>query len=193
MSKVKLDKHLMSPAPLSVVPRRGRPRKFAVASRAVTLTLPEDVIAALGGVDADISRAIVRVMQPARARQPHPPAELATFGRRAVIIVNPTPSLERQPGIDLVPLPDGRALISFDQPMTVAELELFIGDEVESGRLSAPDQEIYEAIRSILQNARRSENVTLLQRKIIVLEVGRGAARKGTSQTKPSRLRRNTR
>jgi hypothetical protein len=29
-----------------LVPRRGRPRKFGGPSRAVTLTLPEDIIAA---------------------------------------------------------------------------------------------------------------------------------------------------
>ena len=45
-------------------PRRGRPQKFGRPSRAVTLTLPEDVIAALGRVDDDLSRAIVRVSKP---------------------------------------------------------------------------------------------------------------------------------
>ena len=39
--------------------RRGRPRKFAAPSRAVTLTLPESVIASLTRIDRDISRAIV--------------------------------------------------------------------------------------------------------------------------------------
>jgi hypothetical protein len=174
------------------VPRRGRPRKFAVPSRAVTLTLPEDVIAALGDVDADISRAVVRVMQPARARQPHPPAELETFGRRAVIVVNPTPSLERQPGVELVPLPDGRALISFDQPSTVADLELFISDELERGRLTAADQAIYSGVRDILRTARQSENVTLVQRRIVVLEAGRRAARPAGGRTRTSAPRRNT-
>lgn len=156
-----------------VVPRRGRPRKFAAPSRAVTLTLPEDVIAALSEVDPDISRAVVRVMQPKRSRQPHAPAELETFGRRAVILVRPTPSLERQPGIHLVPLPDGRALISFDQPMTAAELELHIGDQADSGRLSPDDQRIYNAIRDILRTARRSRNVELIQQEIVVLEATR--------------------
>jgi len=54
----------------SLAPRRGRPRKFPAPSRAVTLTLPEDVLASLGAVDADLSRAIVRIAQttgPARA------------------------------------------------------------------------------------------------------------------------------
>ena len=54
--------------------RRGPPRKFGRPSQPVTLTLPDDVIAALLGIDADLSRAIVRVTQPlvrvSRARLP---------------------------------------------------------------------------------------------------------------------------
>ena len=79
--------------PLVVAPRRGRPRKFGGPSRAVTLTLPENVIRALSGLDRDLSRAVVRLTQPELAKRPHPPAELATFGRRAVIVVSPTRTL----------------------------------------------------------------------------------------------------
>lgn len=180
----------MAAASTSVVPRRGRPRKFAVPSRAVTLTLPEDVLAALGDVDPDIGRAIVRVMQPARARQKHPPAELETFGRRAVIVVNPTPSLERQPGVHLVPLPDGRALISFDRSATIADLELFMTDELDSGRLSAGDKDIYTRVRNILRDARQSADVTLIQRQIVVLESGRKPASAAGRRATPTRRKR---
>ena len=95
--------------------RRGRPRKFQAPSRAVTLTLPEHVIDALGAIDPDLSRAVVRLTQPELAKRPHAPAELAAFGQRAVIVVNPTRTLEQRTGISLVPLPDGRALISFER------------------------------------------------------------------------------
>ena len=98
--------------PLSgLAPRRGRPRKFQTPSRAVTLTLPDDVLALLTGIDRDLSRAVVRVTQPEMARGPHPPAELVAFGRRGVIVVNPTRTLEEQTGVLLIPLSDGRALI----------------------------------------------------------------------------------
>src|SRR4029079_10046721 len=112
-------------------PRRGRPRKFAVPSRAVTLTLPEHVIQALERLDLDLSRAVVRVTQPEIRKLPHPAAELSTFGHRAVIVVNPTRTLERRTGVMLVPLSDGRALISFDESMTPARLELTIEDALE--------------------------------------------------------------
>src|SRR5947209_907685 len=111
----------MPPAALApAVPRRGRPRKFVDPSRAVTLTLPENVIAALEALDPDLSRAVVRIAQPEMAKRPHARAELAMFGRRAVIVVNPTRTLEKRTGVMLVPLTDGRALIAFDESMTVA-------------------------------------------------------------------------
>ena len=154
----------------SLARRRGRPRKFAAPSRAVTLTLPEDVLASLTGIDRDLSRAVVRVTQPEIAKGPHPPAELVAFGRRGVIVVNPTRTLEEQTGVLLIPLSDGRALISFDETMTVARLELRIEDALEDRRLSAEDRKIFAAIREILKAARRSGEVILQQRNIIVLE-----------------------
>ena len=156
-----------------VAARRGRPRKFTVPSRPITLTLPEHVIDALAGVDADLSRAVVRLAQPELAKQPHAPAELATFGRRSVIVVNPSRTLARQPGVTLVHLPDGRALISFDQSITIAGLELMMADGLENGGLSRFDRDVFEAIARILRTARRSADTILAQRNIVVVETRR--------------------
>ena len=136
----------------------------------MTLTLPEHVIDALTSVDSDLSRAVVRLTQPEIAKQPHPPAELATFGPRAVIVVNPTRTLEERTGVSLVPLPDGRALMSFEASLTPAGFELMIDDALEDARLSRADREIFTAIAEMLRDARRSKTVTLRQQHIIVLE-----------------------
>lgn len=152
---------------------RGRPRKFAAPSRAVTLTLPEETLTRLATIDADVSHAIVRLCARHRtAASPRPPAELAAFGRRAVITIRPTPALERRMGIDLVPLPNGRALISFDQPKTIPDLELTLNDALEDHTLAAEERQVFESIRAILREARRSADVRLLRRSIIVLEYG---------------------
>ncbi len=129
-------------------PRRGRPRKFQAPSRAITLTLPDHVIDALSALDPDLSRAVVRLTQPELAKRPHPPAELARFGQRAVIVVNPSRTLEQKTGVSLVPLPDGRALISFERPRTIAELELMIADAIDDHRLSRTDQAMFKAIEA---------------------------------------------
>lgn len=174
----------MPATPLAAFPvrRRGRPRKFATPSRPVTVTLPDDVLDALGAIDADIGRAIVRLAQPEIGRRPHEPAELETFGRHAVIVVNRSRALESRTGVELIPLPDGRALISFEQPMSIAALELLLADAVEGTRLSDRDRAVFQGIADTLRTARRSTNITLQQRSIIVLESKRPpAARKKPS------------
>ena len=150
-------------------PRRGRPRKFAGPSRAVTLTLPEATISTLSAIDADLGRAIVRLTQEQSPKRAHKAAELATYGRHAVIVVRPTPTLKQRTGVDLVPLPDGRALISFDRPTTIEGLELTIADALDDARLDRADRAVFEAIGDILRTARRSSDVAMQQRSIIVL------------------------
>ena len=140
------------------------------------MTLPEHVLEALTTLDPDVGRAIVRLAQPLLADRPHPPAELATFGRHSVIVVNPSRTLEKRTGVELLHMPDGRALISFDRSMTIPGLELLIADVLEDKALPPADREIFEAIGSILKTARRADNVVLLQRNVIVLETRRAAA-----------------
>jgi hypothetical protein len=161
---------LMNPVVDAIAPRRGRPRKFARPSRAVTLTLPKEVIDALTSIDPDLSRAIVRVTQPEMAKRPHPPAELATFGRRAVIVVNPSRTLEQRTGVVLVPLTDGRALISFDEPLSIAQIELRIQDAIDDPDLPRADAEVFEEVGRLLREARRSKGIAVEPRSIIVLE-----------------------
>src|SRR4029078_13153190 len=104
---------------------------------------------------------IVRLAQPALAKQPHAPAELATFGRHSVIVVHPSRTLEQRIGVELLHLPDGRALISFDQTRTIPALELLIEDSLEERDLPPGDRAIFEAIAAILKTARRSDRVAL--------------------------------
>lgn len=167
-------------------PRRGRPRKFAAPSRAVTVTLPEHVIDSLTSIEPDLGRAIVR-LAPTLHTAATGPAELTHFGRHAVIVVSPTRTLERRAGVELVPLPDGRALISFPRATTVAELELNLEDAVEDPQLARRDRSIFESVLAIIRDARRSNDVSLLQRSIIVLEKQRSAPQHKNRRPLPSR------
>ena len=177
------------PAPLSsLAPRRGRPRKFAQPSRAVTLTLPETVIEALESIDRDLSRAIVRIVQAEATKHAHPAAELVTFGRRAVIVVNPTRTLEQRTGVVLIPCSDGRALISFDGSMTPARLELLIQDALDEHDLPEDDGRVFESIRDVLKETRRSMSVDVRQQHIMVLEFGSGARRAASVRARRQRV-----
>ena len=163
-------------AEIPLAPRRGRPRKFTAPARPVTITLPEHVLTALSTLDPDLGRAVVRLAQPLLGDRPHPPAELATFGRHSVIVVNPSRTLEKRTGIELIHLPDGRALISFDRSKTIPGLELVIADALEDPALPPKDREVFGAVAAILKSARRAANIELLQRHVIVLETRRRMA-----------------
>jgi hypothetical protein len=161
-------------------PRRGRPPKFSRPSRSVTLTLPEDIVAALGALDPDLSRAIVRIVAPmATGRVVHRPAELTPYGRSAVIVVVPSRALESLPGVDLVPLPDGRALISLEASVSLSQFELKVRDTLDGTSVPPDERSTLVALAEILKSARHSRGVTLLQRNIIVLKGGKGTSRRG--------------
>jgi hypothetical protein len=146
------------------------------------------VIDGLKFIDADLSRAVARLTEGDLAGRAHPPAELASFGRHAVIVVQPSPLLARQPGVELVPLPDGRALISFERSLTIPALELMIQDALDDPALPPAEKATFGAIGGILRAARRSSDVSLQQRNIIVLESTRRERRRTASS--PSRPRR---
>jgi hypothetical protein len=151
---------------------RGRPRKYGRASRAVTLTLPEDVLARLRTVNVDLGRAIVALVDgngKARAGAVRP-AELSAYGNHAVIVVNPAKALSRLPGVQLVPVGNGRALISLEHSRSIPQLELDVRDAIEHSQVTEPERETLEAIADILQHARRSRSVSIQERTIIVIE-----------------------
>ncbi|BCS33276.1 hypothetical protein TBR22_A25030 [Luteitalea sp. TBR-22] len=158
--------------------RRGRPRKFDEPSRVVSLTLPESVIGSLSRVNEDLGHAVAGLIQDRTSPALREPAELVTFGSRAVISVRPSRLLEQYLGVSLVPLPDGRALIALDEPRSVADLELRIHDLLDEGVSNDDVRATLEGLRSILREARRSADVVLVPRNIIVLETRTSARRR---------------
>src|SRR5689334_2671669 len=109
-------------------PRPGRPRKYARPSRPITVTLPEDVIAQLQRLDGDVGGGIVSLLERRRTSGlPHAPiAEISRYGNHGVIIVPHLAALKRLPGVELVPIGRGRALISLEKPHSATDLELAV-------------------------------------------------------------------
>jgi hypothetical protein len=149
----------------------GRPKKYGRLSRAITVTLPEDVLARLSAVDTDLGRSIVRLVEHNTPVRPTrvPPAETASYGSHAVIIVTPGDALKRLAGVQLVPIGNGRALISLEHSQSISRLELDIRDAIDGNRADGPERETLEAIADILRQARQSDDVVLEERTIIVL------------------------
>lgn len=154
----------------------GRPQKFGRPSKALTVTLPQDVIERLQVVDSDIGRAIVAVTErrtPHRTGRGSSRAELASYGDRAVIVVLPVKALGKLQGVQLVPIGGGRALIALDEAQSISGFELQLRDALEHSPVKGDERETMEAIASILGQARRSPQVALRPRTIIVLESNR--------------------
>lgn len=151
---------------------RGRPSKYGRPARAITLTLPEDVLAKLGAVDADLGRAIVKVVERRQAsRAPAVrAAELARYGRHAVILVTPIKALKRLNGVQLVPIGNGRCLISLAPTHSIPRLELDIRDLLARGDVASHERDALEGVADILRDARVSRAATPEERTIIVLE-----------------------
>lgn len=151
--------------------RLGRPRKYGRPARAVTVTLPEDTLARLSAIHADIGSAIVNVVErtaPTRL-QPIRAAEIARYGNHAVIIVTPSRALRRLRGVQLVPIGDGRALISLAPAMSISALELQVRDALERKDVPPREQEVLKSIADILRRGRASRGLTFEARTIIVL------------------------
>ena len=157
---------------LKLKPRRGRPKKFGRSARSVTLTLPEDILARLAGMDTDLGRAIVSLVEkaPRRREVVTSRASMATYGNHAVILVPQLPVLRRLPGIQLVPVGNGRALIALEHPHAVPQLELDLRDTLERANLRASERTVLEEIAQILRTARQSDALAVAERSIIVLE-----------------------
>ena len=90
------------------------------------------------------------------------------------------PIAGRTHGVD-GPLPDGRALISLEQPRSIADLELHLTDALDDPTLPEQDRQVFDGVLGILRDARRSEDVTLLQRSIILIEASKRPARAAAS------------
>jgi hypothetical protein len=162
--------------------RRGRPRKFGRPSRAVTLTLPHDIIAALREIDADLSRAVVNAVQ-ASPSGSAPRAELATFGPNAVIIVPNSQTLREYTGVELVPISDGRALVSFDGHTSIPHLELRVMDALADPALAGHDRAMFEQLAQVLRSARHAGGLSVEHRSIVVMRQHGGADGNGSPET----------
>ena len=163
--------------------RRGRPSKFGRAARAVTVTLPEDVIDRLSAVNLDISRAIVQLAETRTPRRVLPaPVEVSEYGHGALIVVSPVAALKRLPGVELIPLSDGRALIALAKEAGLGDLELALRDALDDGATSASDKAALTGIVTILRRARKAPGDSLHTRTIIVVEPSRRGRKASASR-----------
>ncbi len=116
----------------------------------------------------DPAWAIVKLHeQDVRRRRPVALAELVPLPeRRALIVVNVV-ALSHIPGVNIIPLADGRGFLALQPGKGVADLELAVIDRLEAPRLVAAEREALAALRDKLRQWRQ-EGVRFESRAIIV-------------------------
>ena len=161
------------------VPPRGRPPKFGRPAQLVALTLPQDTIEFLQGVDADLGWAIVKLANGVQGgdagsppRQSTPPdVDLVPIApHQYLIVVRAHDIFTSLPGVDLVPLGHGRAFLAFRGDSTVEGLELSLIDRLEDDTLRTADASRLRAFRDVLKSWRRDQALTFHERTIVVVE-----------------------
>ena len=107
------------------------------------------------------------------------------YGAHAVIIVTPARALSRLAGVELIPVGNGRALISLESPHAIPTLELDIRDVLERGEVGARERRTLEEIADILRAARLSRATAIEERTVIVLQAKRARRRRPTEGAAP--------
>lgn len=144
--------------------RGGRPKKFHEASRPITVTLPDRTLARLHAIDRDRARAIVKAVDAAGGAEggPSNSVEVVEVEKGVgIILVGPSLSLRRIPGLRLVEVAPMRYLVSLPTGMAVDSLEIAILDLIENLQ---PEEEGERAplnhLRDLIRHLRRAQHVS---------------------------------
>lgn len=171
---------------MSVMPTRGRPPKFGRPAALLALTLPQDTIDRLQSLDADLGWAIVKLVE---GRGTDPPVreegddtsdvELVPIATdHYLIVVRAHEAFASLPGVDLVPLGQGRAFLAFDHQRTIERLELTLIDRLEDETLTLDVRARYAAFRDVLRGWRHDETLAFHERSIVVVQRTRNGGRR---------------
>lgn len=165
--------------------KRGRPPKFGRPARLLAVTLPDDVVAWLQGINPDPAWAIVSLFEqqhrrPAARGVPHPDVQLVEIGPRRALIVVPQSAFGALPGVSVIPLGAGRAFLALEPGKGIAELELAVVDRLEESDLDESEARILTSLRRHLRDWRLDKALQFSARSIIVVERARRAAARST-------------
>ena len=78
--------------------------------------------------------------------------------------------------MELVPLSDGRALMSLDHRLSVPQLELQLNDGLADPALDEESRTLFETLVEILKKARQDDATELRERHIIILQQKNGGS-----------------
>jgi hypothetical protein len=155
--------------------KRGRPPKFGRPSQVVALTLPEEVIAGLRKIDADLAWAVVRIFEGETRRAPAAPADrtvvrLVRVAERRSLIVVSRGEFTRLPGVMMIPVSASRAFLALEPGLGMSDLELAVTDRLEEEAIDERERKALTRLRAQLRRWRRDRALRFHTRAIIEVE-----------------------
>jgi len=151
----------MTSADLRPRRKRGRPPKFGRPARAVTVTLPLDVIDKLRAIHTDLSRAIVDLVESQwREEDPHQVRTREISPGHHLILVPYLETLTQVAGVRLFPVSTGQYLVVVPARGRTQDLELSLRDMLEAGAVPAHEKSAVEDLVRLLARYRRQLSIT---------------------------------
>ena len=141
------------------------------------MTLPDDVVAWLQGIDRVLGWAVVKLFERHSKGTKRVPklADLVQLpGHRALILVRPS-FFQRVKGVSVIPLADGRGFLALDPGKGAADLELAVIDRLEAPAIEAQERLALQQFRQLLKKWRQ-EGIDFESRSIIVARRNLGSA-----------------
>jgi len=180
--------------------KSGRPPKFRGPRRPITVTLPEGTLKRLASIDPDRARAIVKATEAAMPidAKNYNPIEIVEVGDGlGIIIVGPSPMLEKIEGLRLVEVAPLRFLLTIPLGTSIDSFAMAVIDAFENGANCEDwERSILMQLRNLIRNLRRQGGLS--KAEMIFVDIGSiqeetGGARKmhagGSTPPVPVRTR----
>jgi len=171
----------MNKKPFQTVRRGvGRPKKFAGPSRAITITLPEQVLTQLDLVDADRGRAIEKVTRSyvEGANVKRPLVEIIELAPGVgLLVLGPCRRLEAIPSIRSIEISPGRFLMMIVPGTPPESIEVEIADLLEAAESSPEEKKILKCLLVHIRNLRRARR--LEKAELLITSIPRQGTEEG--------------
>ena len=152
----------------------GRPRKFAEASKAVTVTLPERILELLGTIHQDRARAITKATEYALNQDTLGPKRVRLVEIEpgvAVIVVGPSRTLQKIHWLKLVEIAPARYVLAIPSGTPTETLEVAILDLIEELQANEEtERDMLEELHRLFNRLRRQKKMT--KSEIIFVDTG---------------------
>lgn len=141
----------------------GRPPKYNEPSRPVTVTLPESTLRQLELVSPDRGQAIVKITRHlTERRETAETVRIVDVGQKSgLILVGPSPALERIPFLHLVEVAPARYLLAVENGHDFGSLELAIQDLVDANSIeSDSEKHLIQDLLTTIRRLRRTQQAS---------------------------------